>query len=358
MSGQAALAAGRRRLLFARADDGAPAIRQPGARPGRLARSHNARQSVPRPAEAGCLDRAGGRSAERVMSYEARARIELADWRPAPFELAGETVFAVGDVHGCDVEFDALLAAIAVAAAASAAATRLIYLGDMIDRGPGSLNVLRRWAEGAAARGVDRLERVMGNHEQLLLLAIGDGPHAAKARAMWLGERMGGGKVLDEMRQRVGDPRADLSRALVAAALGDELVDLLAAARSHVWVGNALFVHGGLDPRADADEFLSRPWSAFIGATWAWIMEGFLDWQGGFGGKLVVHGHTPPPRHRELTGQDDPHEFLHDRLGLDGGSARSGIVTAAQIENGRYRILRAGTLLAPSRSQVESVPQR
>jgi serine/threonine protein phosphatase 1 len=71
-------------------------------------------------------------------------------------------------------------------------------------------------------------------------------------------------------------------------------------------------------------------------------MEGFLDWRGGFGGTLVVHGHTPPPRHRELTGQDDPHLFQHDRLGLDGGSTRTGIVTAARIEDGRYRFLRAG----------------
>ena len=34
---------------------------------------------------------------------------------------------------------------------------------------------------------------------------------------------------------------------------------------------------------------------------------------------------------------------LPDRLGLDGGSARTGIVTAAEIQNGRYRILKAGT---------------
>jgi serine/threonine protein phosphatase 1 len=32
---------------------------------------------------------------------------------------------------------------------------------------------------------------------------------------------------------------------------------------------------------------------------------------------------------------------MYDRLGLDGGSSRNGIVTAAQIEEGRYRILRA-----------------
>ena len=273
--------------------------------------------------------------------------LDVADWRPAPFALGSGTVFAVGDVHGCAREFAALLAEIAAQAADAPGPTRLIFLGDMIDRGPGNLEVLRLWAEDERARGVDRIDRIMGNHEQMMLLAVGDGPHAAKAKAMWQGERMGGAKVLDELRAKIGDPAAPLDATLLEAGLGADILARLKAARSHVRIGNAVFVHGGIDPRAEVEEFLARPWSAFIGATWAWIMEGFLDWQGGFGGTLVVHGHTPPPRHRELTGQDDPHLFQHDRLGLDGGSARSGIVTAARIEDGRYRILRAGRPIAP-----------
>ena len=75
----------------------------------------------------------------------------------------------------------------------------------------------------------------------------------------------------------------------------------------------------------------------------AWITRGFLDWQGGFGGTLVVHGHTPPAKHWPLTQMEDPHLFLHDRLGLDGGSAVTGFVVGAEIQDGRYRILKAGT---------------
>lgn len=267
--------------------------------------------------------------------------VEFADWRTAPFALGG-TVFAIGDVHGCADELQALLDVIAAEAMNAPGPTHLIYLGDLIDRGPANLEVLRLWAQPEAVRGVDRIERIMGNHEQLMLLAVGAGPHATKAKAMWLSERMGGTKVLDELRALIGKPAAELDTALLEGGLGEGVLQRLMATRSHVRLGNTVFVHGGLDPRADVEEFLARPWSAFIGATWAWIMEGFLDWRGGFGGTLVVHGHTPPPRHRELTGQDDPHLFQHDRLGLDGGSARTGIVTAARIEDGRYRILRAG----------------
>jgi serine/threonine protein phosphatase 1 len=272
--------------------------------------------------------------------------VEISDWLPAPFALAGETVFAVGDVHGCARELQALLAVIAATETEKGRRRRLIFLGDMIDRGADTLGVLRLWAEPESARGVDRIDRVMGNHEQLLLLAIAGGPHAQKAEVMWLSQRMGGARVLDEMRARAGDPLARPSAALVTAALGADGFRHFTAMRSHVMVGNALFVHGGLDPRADPDEFLARPWTSFIEASWAWIMEGFLDWQDGFNGRLVVHGHTPPPKHRALTGQDDPHLFRHDRLGLDGGTTATGIVTGAQIEDGRYRILRAGTSLS------------
>ncbi|MBL8673456.1 MAG: metallophosphoesterase, partial [Rhodospirillales bacterium] len=180
--------------------------------------------------------------------------VDIAQWRAAPFALDGETVFAVGDVHGCADELAAVLAAVALAATAAPGPTRLVYLGDLIDRGPRNLEVLRLWSEDESRRGVGRIDRVMGNHEQMMLLAVGDGPHAAKARAMWLGERMGGTKVLDEMRARVGDPAAALDAALLDAALGAGVVARLRAMRSHVRIGNTVFVHGGLDPGADQAE--------------------------------------------------------------------------------------------------------
>jgi serine/threonine protein phosphatase 1 len=274
----------------------------------------------------------------------ARVPVDVGPWRPAPFDLGGATAFAVGDVHGCAHALRALLAAVAAAAAHCRGETRLVYLGDLVDRGPDNLGVLETWAEDEDARGVCRIDRLMGNHEQMLLLATGGGPHAAKAAATWLSPAMGGASLLGEMRARAGRPDAPPDAAL--AALGTRVLERLRAARSHVAVGNAVFVHAGLDPAEDAEAFLARPWTDFTAARWCWIQQGFLDWRGGFGGRVVVHGHTPPSKHRALTGQDDPHRFEHGRLGLDGGSALTGIVTAAQIEDGRYRIFRAGTPVA------------
>jgi len=277
------------------------------------------------------------------MDVSLAVPVTVADWKPAPFALGGETVFAIGDVHGCAVELAALLDAIEGLGHAAGGRRRLIYLGDMIDRGPDSIGVLQRWADDDAAHGVDHVDRLMGNHEIMMMLTVLGGPHADRAEAMWLSKRMGGQVVLDQMRARVGDPAARPDLGLLQRALGRDVVHRLYGMRSHVRLGNALFVHGGPDPHADPDEFLTRPWTIFTEARWAWINHGFLDWKQGFGGTLVVHGHTPPDKHRAISGMDDPHLFEGDRLGLDGGSARTGIVTGAEIRDGRCRILNAGT---------------
>jgi serine/threonine protein phosphatase 1 len=280
--------------------------------------------------------------------------VEISEWKPAPFDLKGETVFAIGDVHGCAAELKALLATIARLAGDADGRRRLIYLGDMINRGPDSIGVLEQWASSEEAHGVDHVDRLMGNHEIMMMLTVVGGPHAHKAETMWLSKRMGGHILLDEMATRAGHPAAHADQALLREALGEAVVHRLQGMRSHVRLGNTVFVHGGLDPHAEVDEFLARPWLIFTEARWAWINHGFLDWKQGFGGTLVVHGHTPPDKHKAISGMDDTHLFEGDRLCLDGGSARTGIVAAAEIRQGRYRILKAGIAFEnPASSDAE-----
>ena len=261
--------------------------------------------------------------------------IVQSDWREAPIRLDGETVFAIGDVHGCHGQLTTLLERLSALAPDTA---RLIFLGDLICRGPSSLAALALWAAPSLDARFTHVNRLSGNHEQLLMLSIGDGV-AEAAYAKWM--TIDGMTFVDELRRKTGRDDAPLTRDLLLDAAGPTVVNRLDRLQSHVWIGNTIFVHGGLDPAADPATHLAAPYSEFGGNHWAWINEPFLKWRGGFNGLMVVHGHTPPAKHRQMSGYPDPHVFQHDRLSLDGGSAVTGIVAAAQIEDGRYRLFTA-----------------
>ncbi len=120
--------------------------------------------------------------------------------------------YAIGDVHGCFETLQRLLRRIAY----SPGRDRLWFVGDLINRGPGSLAMLR-WA---AAQG-DRIVVVLGNHD-LHLLARAAGFSAARKR--------------DTLEEILATPDRD---------------DLIAWLQSRPLVhreGELLLVHAGLFP--------------------------------------------------------------------------------------------------------------
>ena len=99
-------------------------------------------------------------------------------------------LYLVGDVQGCDDAFERLLAAIGF----SPSRDRLVVLGDLVNRGPASLKVLRR----LRALG-DAATCLLGNHD-LHLLAVAHG-----ARQLHAGDTFG--DVLDDREREVHGDR-------------------------------------------------------------------------------------------------------------------------------------------------------
>ena len=93
--------------------------------------------------------------------------------RLAPATLPpGQRIYAVGDVHGCLDQLDAMHRAIAADLRARPGSDSLvIHLGDYIDRGPDSAGVIGRLIAPFAVPGV-RVVNLVGNHEDLLLGAL------------------------------------------------------------------------------------------------------------------------------------------------------------------------------------------
>lgn len=223
---------------------------------------------------------------------------------------AGQRIYAIGDVHGCLSELDTLLAMIdAQERSRDAAATTLVFLGDLVDRGPASAQVIGRVRDIAAERGNVRC--LLGNHEEVFLQALDGALGAIKLFC-----RIGGRETAISYGLTEGEYER-LDYAELQAAL-DRLVPaadraFLAQCEDMIEIGDYLFVHAGIRPGVALGE--QRP------ADLRWIRETFLD-HGRPLEKMVVHGHTIAE-----TVETGPH-----RIGIDTGAYATGRLTALCLE--------------------------
>ncbi len=233
----------------------------------------------------------------------------------------GTVVFAVGDVHGRAELLDTLLDDIGADAERSAQAgksTSVIFLGDYIDRGPASRQVIDRLIALGEER---RFESVFlrGNHEQFLLDVI-DGRAPS---AIWLD--YGGAQTLAAYGVKVDEDNKtdDLAQLGVATrkAVPLEHVAFMRGLGLTEDRGDYLFVHAGLRP----DRMLSEQ----ADADFLWYRS-YSD-EAPVHGKVVVHGHTP--HSRPVNGRW--------RIDVDTEAWASGILTAVRLEGQSRRFLRA-----------------
>ncbi|MEM9595479.1 MAG: symmetrical bis(5'-nucleosyl)-tetraphosphatase [Acidobacteriota bacterium] len=152
--------------------------------------------------------------------------------------------YAIGDVHGCARTLDLLLGDLPF----DAASDRLWMVGDLVNRGPDSLGVLR-WARGQHEGLGDRFVTVLGNHDLHLIAA-----HLGVARR----------------------PQPDLDP-ILAADDGAELVAWLRRRPLLHRDGDTLLVHAGLWPwwtPGDAESWARRAEVALRGDDAAELLGG------------------------------------------------------------------------------------
>lgn len=241
--------------------------------------------------------------------------IRRGDWTAAIRPLAErQAVAAIGDVHGQDDLFAALLDAL-LPDLQAARESSLVQLGDLVDRGPGSVAALRRARAGLPGVACVTL---MGNHEDRMLSAIlTEDPHE---KAMWL--EFGGGETLAELG--VADDRPDWRQAF-AGALGRDVIDWLTQLPQLHRIGDLAFVHAGIEPGLPLSEQSPR--------TLMWTRRPWLESRGPYDdGVAVIHGHTPQP--------DVDLSHLH-RINLDTGAFHTGVLSALLIVGDRMRVVQA-----------------
>ena len=224
----------------------------------------------------------------------------------APRLAPGKLVYAVGDIHGRDDLLGDLLQSIDDdRLRRSAVETVVVFLGDLIDRGPNSAKVIERLRNYAPA-GV-RPVFLAGNHEEVLLRLL-DGDDSLVAN--WL--KFGGlqccasygldSNMVVRMRSReAGDA---IRRAIPASHR-----EFLASFHDTVRIGDYLFVHAGIRPGVALE--------AQAQSDLRWIRQPFLVDRRDHG-FIVVHGHTI----------SDGVDQAANRIGIDTGAYRSGVLTA------------------------------
>ena len=237
--------------------------------------------------------------------------------RREPRVPTGVRVYAIGDIHGRADLLDQLLEAIRADSEARDPKRRiLVILGDYIDRGPDSAGVLDRLE--SLRQSDEEAYFILGNHEEAFLRVLGGDE---EVMADWL--RFGGRECLASYG---ADPEAIAPGVRPADWLAGIVPHrhrmFLEACEDSVSIGDYLFVHAGIRPGA--------PLSEQVQHDLRWIREPFLRSTADHGA-VVVHGHS-------ISEEVD---WRSNRISIDTGAYRSGVLTALVLSGSRRRIVQA-----------------
>src|SRR5215210_7569868 len=247
----------------------------------------------------------------------------------SPSGPPGRRAYVVGDIHGRLDLLDRLLEEIhREIGPHPQGEILLVFLGDLIDRGPNSAQVVER-LRTYRHDGV-RPVFILGNHEEVLLRILSG---QTDLIASWL--QYGGAQCLKSYGAEpsaIGAMSEESALAAIKQAIPDEHVSFLRRFVDTCRFGDYLFVHAGIRPGIALEEQRQN--------DLRWIRDPFLrdETDHGF---VVVHGHTIS---RGIDEQPN-------RIGIDTGAYHSGILTALVIDGSERRYLDTS---APAESAIST----
>ena len=236
----------------------------------------------------------------------------------APRAPPGCVIYAIGDVHGRLDLLSRVTGEIEARAAAPQAPPRTVavFLGDYIDRGPHSAEVIAHLVS-LAARAPCELIFLRGNHEQTLLDVV----HGRESGARWFD--YGGRETLASYGADAppgADPPLAALQAAARRAIPADHLAFLEATEFYRKLGGYIFVHAGMRP----DRLIEEQSQADM----LWMRHAGDEpplWS-----ETVVHGHSP--RLRPLEGPWD--------IGIDTGAHDTGALTMLRLEGAQRRFLK------------------
>lgn len=234
----------------------------------------------------------------------------------APAIPGGYRVYAVGDVHGELRLLDRMIARIERDVASRQPRRNvLVFLGDLIDRGPDSAGVVERLR--TYSNPALRTVFIIGNHEEVLIRILAGEDQLVRS---WL--RFGGRECALSYGlgpDLLGAP-AEVAAEKIRAAVPSAHRSFIESFADSFRAGDYLFVHAGIRPGIPLEEQSAE--------DLRWIRAPFLDWPKSHEA-MIVHGHTISAEVEQRAG----------RIGIDTGAYRHGTLTALVVEGSDRRFL-------------------
>ncbi|MCG8443463.1 MAG: serine/threonine protein phosphatase [Caulobacterales bacterium] len=230
---------------------------------------------------------------------------------------AGKRCYAVGDIHG---RLDLLRELVGLVekdvASREPKETVIVFVGDLMDRGPDSRGVIEFLMDFAPPYA--KAYKIKGNHEEMMIRCLTGEPHLLES---WL--ENGGYACAQSYGVQVGalyGQEASVVEEALVSAVPKHHVEFLKSFIECVRFGDYFITHAGVRPGVPLDTQAA--------SDMRWISDEFLASRADHGA-VVVHGHSV----------SEAVDERQNRIGIDTGAYRTGVLTALRLEDDQRGVL-------------------